>query len=77
MPRSRVRLGSERTEVSVWQKFRVDVRSPSTHLEAENFAEWVELNVAVALSLRSDERGRAGGGEGKGDEGGGDGQQLA
>ena len=35
-----------------WQKL---FRSPSTHLEAEYTAEWVELKVAVALSLRSDE----------------------
>ena len=66
-----MRLGSERTEEREWQKL---FRSPSTHLEAENTAEWVELNVAVALSLRSDESGGAGGdmgGGGLGDGGGG------
>ena len=43
-----MRLGSERTEASEWQKL---FRSPSTHLEAEDTADWVELKVAVALSL--------------------------
>ena len=56
-----MRLGSERAGLQEWQKL---FRSPSTHLEAENTAEWVELNVAVALSLRSDESGGAGGGGG-------------
>ena len=54
-----------------WQKL---FRSPSTHLEAGTFGWWVELNVAVALSLRSDESGGAGdGGDGGGDGGDGGG----
>eukprot|EP00964_Phaeocystis_antarctica_P066071 scaffold39905_cov80-Phaeocystis_antarctica.AAC.5 len=43
-------------------------RSPSTHWVAGNppHSKRVELKVAVALSLMSDERGGAGGGEGGG-----------
>ena len=75
--RSRVRLGSD--SVNAWQKMS---RSPSTHWVAGNppHSKRVELKVAVALSLMSDERGGAGGGEGGGGgesggggEGGGEG----
>ena len=49
-------------------------RSPSTQLEAGKCALWVELKVAVALSLRSDESGGAGDGGGEGEGGGGEGE---